>query len=57
VGTDFTGDIRAFVRALAVKGDGFAECVHYNAAVIAFGGMGFNFLAKLLAEVAIHEIG
>jgi hypothetical protein len=57
LGAYLTGDFGRFIRTLVVQRDGFAQCIHHNTAVLAFGGMAINFLAEFVAEIAIHKIG
>jgi len=38
-----------------VKGNGFAQRVHHDAAMLAFRSMAFNFLAEFFAKCPIHK--
>jgi pantothenate kinase len=39
-----------------IEGYGFAERVYNNPAILAVGGMAFNFPAEFFAQVPIHVI-
>jgi hypothetical protein len=57
LGTYFTRDFSRFLSAFVIEGDGFTECIHHDAAVLAFRGVAFNFLAEFFVEFPIQVIG